>query len=140
MGPTLGVNVKLERTNTKLIPPIKALYLERTCTCVNCTIIIEYCCRHVMQRGAKSYNYPALITWPARPAEPRAEPFWHVARSHFGTLHSLLYMSFTGGQRSRYNLYAWRERAWKSRLYMYYVLRKLQRCNSRAYGAGAGAS
>ena len=27
--------------------------------------------------------------------------------------------SFTGGQRSRYNLYAWRERAWKSRLYIY---------------------
>ena len=34
---------------------------------------------------------------------------------------ALSLLSFTGGQRSRYNLYAWRERAWKSRLHFVYV-------------------
>ena len=39
------------------------------------TSTVVMSCMHSTQRGAKSYNYPALITWPARPAEP----FWHGA-------------------------------------------------------------
>ena len=70
-------NVKLAHKH-KVDTPIKALYLERTWTRVNCTIY----CRHVHACTVPIGALKAKITPRLLPG-----PLDRLSQSHFGTLH-----------------------------------------------------
>ena len=57
-----------------------------------------------------------------------------ASRDEIVQARALSLLSLRGGQRSRYNLYAWRERAWKSRLPTSYVLRIIKTPSAPRHG------
>ena len=105
----------------------KSLRLSASTLCV----AVLFLTRSRVLSACPAAHFTALYTWlrarmdivdwsrndPGPVTSTRCKMPRHARQASRDEIVQASLLSFTWGQRSRYNLYAWRERAWKSRLY-----------------------